>query len=95
MAHGNKHLTGVFRTHEVLILGFLFCKHASLEAMEDAFWDLINPDQTRYVLVEDLAEFLTKMQNIAIVIPAQKEKTMQKQDQQLIYYFRNIEGIQQ
>ena len=61
--------------------------------MEDAFWDLINPDQTKYVLVEDVLVFLAKLQNIAIDIPALKEKTMQKQDQSLIYYFRKIEGI--
>ena len=46
--------------------------------MEDAFWDLINPKQTKYVLVEEVAEFLEKLQNIVIEIPALKEKTMQK-----------------
>jgi len=37
------HYTGVFRTLEVLIVGFLFCKHESYGEKEEAFWDLINP----------------------------------------------------
>ena len=41
----HKKLTGVYRTHEVLILGFLFCKHPTIESRLDSFWELICPDK--------------------------------------------------
>lgn len=41
-----KHITLTYRSLEVLIIGFLFCKHRNSEEMADSFWGLINPAQT-------------------------------------------------
>jgi len=55
------HHTGVFRTLEVLIVGFFFCKHETYPEKEEAFWDLINPEQDGWVDLEDVEIFLEKL----------------------------------
>lgn len=87
---GVKQTTGVYRTHKVLIFGFLFGKHATYEALEHAFWSLINPEQTRYVSLEQVHAFLKDLQSLAIDVPAQTEDLENVADNILISYFRNI-----
>ena len=54
-----KPYSGLFRTHEVLIVGFFFCKHfGNYEEKEDEFWALINPYQTPYVSLDEVEVFL-------------------------------------
>ena len=68
-----KHITLTYRTLEVLIIGFLFCKHRNADEMADSIWGLVNPAQTEYVSIEDVQTFLKKLQVIAIDIPLNKE----------------------
>mmetsp|Transcript_18045 Transcript_18045/g.30769 ORF Transcript_18045/g.30769 Transcript_18045/m.30769 type:complete len:116 (+) Transcript_18045:449-796(+) len=89
------HLTLVYRTLELLILGALFCKHASMEAMEETYWALINPEQTQYVMVQSVKEFLEKLQSLAIDIPYQHEKQRKEQDHQLMTYFKKIDSMKE
>jgi hypothetical protein len=62
----------VYNTHEFLIVGFLFCMHKP-ENHEDAMWGLINPDQSKYVHIDQVEKFLKTVQQIAIDIPLSKE----------------------
>ena len=69
LMNGQKHLTGLFRTYEIMILAFLFCKHPDEQSRLRAFWGLINPDQTEFVTRETVANFLEKLQTICIALP--------------------------
>lgn len=70
LTHGQKHLTGLYRTYEVMIIAFLFCKFPDIYSRLEALWGLINPDQTDFVSREAIGTFLEKLQTICLIIPA-------------------------
>lgn len=89
-----KHLTMTYHTQEVLMLGFLFCKHTSVEEMSDALWALVNPEQTKYVTQEKVMAFLKKLQEIVIDMPLAIEEPKQrdereKLDQEMVRYLKS------
>lgn len=85
--------TGVFRTHRVLMLAYYFCKHPNYDQLENAFWSLINPEQTRYVPFDQVINFLKDVQVLAIDIPMKIEDESASSDNAIIHYFRNISSI--
>lgn len=54
--------TGVFRTHQLCILAFLFTKHNSFLQQQNAFWALVNPNQSKYVTIDAVIQFLKDLQ---------------------------------
>ena len=90
-----KQLTGKYRTREVIILGFLFCKHESIENRLDAFWELICPDDSQEYVPTSLVESLLRsLQNISIAIPQLRELSEQKKSENMIAYFGKLEQAQ-
>ena len=52
----------MFRTLEMLIVGFYFCKHdETIEKFEDLFFGLINPEQENYINIDKVKIFLKKL----------------------------------
>lgn len=47
----DKKLSLTYRTQDVMILGLIFCKHDSDEAMLDATWSLVNPEHSKLVSI--------------------------------------------
>ena len=82
-----KHITLTYKTHEALIVGFLFCKHIEGAAdTSDGIWALINPEQTEFVNKEKVINFLKMMQELAIEIPWSDAET--QQNKKLSVYFK-------
>jgi len=50
--HGN------YKTKELLLLGFLFCKHPSEESQNDAIWGIVNHEFKETIPRESVKEVL-------------------------------------
>ena len=59
--------------------------------MQEAFWALVNPEQTAYISVEKVREFLMKLQTFAIDIPLVVEQKQEKNDQIVVNYLKQLQ----